>query len=126
MTVSNKQFSIWAACMVASLAAAFAAAGASQAGSGPAQCEIAAKSSGGMVAIDALAHADGALNGTYRLTVSGNGTNINQAGEFDASAGETVRLGSATLGGSGSYNVKLDVTAGGVTAQCAERVGGWL
>ncbi len=41
MTVSNKQFSIWAACMVASLSAALAAASATQSQYGPAQCEIA-------------------------------------------------------------------------------------
>lgn len=46
MTASNKQFSIWAACMVASLSAALAAASATQATHGPAQCEIAKSSRG--------------------------------------------------------------------------------
>lgn len=48
MAVSNKQFSIWVACMVASLSAALAAASAMQATQEPAQCEF-ANSSGGAV-----------------------------------------------------------------------------
>ena len=127
MTVTTKQFSIWAASMVASLAAAFAAVGATQAGSDTMRCEIAAAPSGGMTAIEGLAHAGEAAAGTYRLSISGAGANISQGGEFDALAGETVTLGSAMLGGpGGGYDVKLEVTAGGRTVQCAERVGGWL
>ena len=125
MSVTNKQFSIWAASMVASLAAAFAAAGASQASNGPALCEIVARSSGGIVAVSALAHAGGnGMTGSYRLTVSGDGTDIRQGGAFAARAGETVRLGSAELDeAGGGYDVKLDVTAGDVTASCAKYVG---
>lgn len=127
MTGTTKQFSIWAACMVASLAAAFAAAGASRANSDAVRCEIAAAKTGGGAAIEALAHADHDLTGTYRLKVSGNGARIDQGGEFDARAGTTATLGSVMLGGSGSsYDVRLEVKASGKTVTCTERVGGWL
>lgn len=125
MTGVNKQYSIWAASMVASLAAAFAAVGASQAASDRLSCEIAAHPSGGMTAIEGLAHAGESLSGSYRLTISGGGSNIRQGGAFDASAGETVTLGSATLGGSsGGYDVELELTTNGDTVRCDERVGG--
>lgn len=127
MTGTNKPFSIRAACMVASLATAFAAAGAVQASSDSLRCEIATASSNGMTSIEGLAHAAGATAGTYGMTISGNGTDIRQGGEFDARAGQTVTLGSAMLGGSGrSYDVRLEISAGGKTAHCAERVGGWF
>lgn len=124
MTGTNKHFSIWAACMVASLGAAFAAAGASQPDSGPLRCEIVASSSGGMTQIAGLAHAGKALSGSYQLRVSGPGTSINQGGEFDAASGRPATLGSVTLGGSArSYDVRLEVRAGGHTVSCAERIG---
>ena len=126
MTGTTKQYSIWAASMVASLAAAFAAAGATQAGSDSLSCEIAARPSGNVTAIEGLAHAGKALNGSYRLTVSGSGTDIRQGGAFGAAAGETARLGSVMLGGTGGYDVRLEVTADGATVRSGERVGGWL
>ena len=127
MTGTNKPFSIWAACMVASLATAFAASGAVQARSDTLRCEIAAGTSDGMISIEGLAHAAAATTGTYGMTISGAGANISQGGDFDAQAGQTVTLGSAMLGGSGrSYDVKLEISAGGATAHCAERIGGWL
>lgn len=125
MTGTTKtQFSIWAAFMVASLGAAIAASGAVQAGSSAAQCEIVAKNSGGMVSIEALAHAQTAMSGGYELTISGPGTSLNQGGAFDARAGETVSLGSAMLTASGrSYDVRLKLLADGTVSQCSERVG---
>lgn len=125
MTGTTKtQFSIWAAFMVASLGTAIAASGAVQAGGGPAQCEIVAKNSGGMVAIEALAHAQKAASGSYDLNISGRGASLDQRGDFKALSGETVTLGSAMLTASGhGYDVSLTITAGGTSAQCAQRVG---
>lgn len=123
MTATSKHFSIWAAFMVASLATAFAAAGASQAGSGALRCEIAAEVSGGATRIAGLAYADKALSGSYRLRVSGPGASIDQNGEFDAAAGGSAMLGQVMLGGDArSYDVRLEVKAAGHTASCVERI----
>lgn len=118
---NGKQFSIWAACMVASLGAAFAAAGAVQAGSQQVQCEIATRSSGSMTVIEGLVHAPKAVSGTYSMKVSGPGTNISQAGEFEASAGKTLVLSSVSLSGTGQ-RVSLDVTADGEKLSCSQRI----
>lgn len=128
MTTSNKQLSILAAGMALVAGAGFAAAGAGTAGdSGPLRCEIVSSASGGMTSIEGVAHSDRPVAGTYQLRVSGPGANISQGGEFDASAGRAATLGSVRLGGSGgSYDVKLEVKAGGHTSSCSERVGGWL
>ena len=66
MTASSKPYSIWAASMVASLAAAFAAVGATQAGAGRASCEIAANALPGVVALAGRADA-ATLPGSLRL-----------------------------------------------------------
>lgn len=119
---NSKQVSICAALIVAGLGAAFSTAGASQTGSQPVQCEIATKkSSGGMTVIEGLVHASKAISGTYRLQVSGPGTNISQGGDFDTSAGKPAVLSSIMLSGSGQ-RINLDVTAGGHTASCSRRL----
>ncbi|HUH76127.1 MAG TPA: curli-like amyloid fiber formation chaperone CsgH [Devosia sp.] len=119
---NGKQFSICAALIVAGLGAAFSAASASQAGSQPVQCEIATKkSSGGMTVIEGLVHAPKAISGTYRMKISGPGTNISQGGDFDASAGKPAVLSSIMLSGSGQ-RISLDVTADGHTASCSKRL----
>ncbi len=117
---SGKQFSIWAACMVTSLGAAFAAAGASQSAT-QVQCEIMTKSSGGMTVIEGVVHAPQSVSGSYSMKVSGNGANISQAGDFEAAAGRTAVLGSVMLSGTGQ-RVSLDVTAGGRKLSCSQRI----
>lgn len=123
MTGSTKQYSIWAASMVASLAAAFAAVGATQAGSEKMRCEIAANSAHGAVTLEGRAQAGEALAGSYRFEVSGAGTQIRQGGAFGAAAGTTATLGSVRLGGGGPYEARLEITANGMTVQCAEWTG---
>lgn len=123
MTPGTKQYSIWAASMVASLAAAFAAVGASQAGSEKIACEIVANSSRGLVTLEGRALAGEALSGSYSFEVSGTGTRIRQGGPFGAAAGATATLGSVSLGGSGPYEARLEISANGRTVQCAERTG---
>lgn len=122
----KKQYSIWAAFMVASLATAFAAAGAvsaGQTGSGKMHCEIAASSAHGVVKLEGRAHALEALSGSWRFNVEGAGAHISQSGEFDAAAGATSKLGSAQLGGGGPYEARLEIGAHGQMAQCAEWTG---
>jgi hypothetical protein len=109
--------------MVASLAAAFAAAGASQAGSEKISCEIVASSSRGLVTLAGHAQAAQPLSGSYRFEVSGAGTQIRQAGPFGTAAGASATLGSVQLGGSGPYEATLEVSANGHTVRCAEWTG---
>ena len=120
MSVTTKQYSIWAASMVASLAAAFAAVGATQAGSENLRCEIAASSAHGMLTLEGRAQAREALAGSYSFEVEGTGTRIRQGGAFDAAAGAIAALGTVRLGGGGPYEARLTITANGGTVQCAQ------
>lgn len=129
MTGSTKQYSIWAASMVASLAAAFAAVGAvsaSRAGADRMHCEIVASAARGIVTLEGRAEGVEALSGSYRFEVSGAGTQIRQGGPFGAAAGASAALGSVRLGGSGPYRATLEVSANGETVQCAGWTGGAL
>lgn len=123
MTASTKHYSIWAASMVASLAAAFAAVGAVSAGQGGdrMRCEIVANAAHGIVTLEGRVGAAAPLSGSYGFEVSGAGTHIRQGGPFDVAAGATATLGSARLGGGGPYEAKLTVNANGESVQCA----GW-
>lgn len=122
----KRQYSIWAASMVASLATAFAATGAvtaAQSGSDKMQCEIAASSARGIVTLEGRAHALETLSGSWRFNVEGTGTHISQSGELGMAAGATLKLGSVQLGGSGPYEARLEINANGQTVQCAEWTG---
>ena len=90
--------------------------------SGPVRCEIVASKANGMTRLLGVAHAGSALSGSYLFRVSGSGANISQGGGFDARAGEAATLGSVMLGGSGSYNVSLEVKANGASVSCAQRI----
>ncbi|MEX0956881.1 MAG: curli-like amyloid fiber formation chaperone CsgH [Rhizobiaceae bacterium] len=94
----------------------------------PTRCEIRSSQQGSMISLDGVFFADAAASGSYRFQVasvggSGN-TNIRQGGGFSAGAGEVVSLGKVMLGGYGaSYDASLEVTLGGETFKCSERVG---
>lgn len=122
MTGSTKHYSIWAASMVASLAAAFAAVGAvsaSRAGADRMHCEIIASASRGILTLEGRAESLEALSGAYRFEVTGPGTQIRQAGPFGTAAGAGATLGSARVGGSGPYEARLEISANGETVECA-------
>lgn len=126
MTIASKHLPILALGVAATLGAGFATAG-NGLGTGPLSCEIVATPSGRTTAIEGVVHSDATLTGSYQLRVSGPGTNISQGGPFDAAAGRPATLGSVTLGGTGgSYDVRLDVEAGGASTSCSQRIGGWL
>jgi hypothetical protein len=94
-----------------------------------ARCEIKATQQGSMISLDGKLFADSDVSGSYRLQVtsvggSGN-TNIRQGGGFSARAGDEVTLGRVMVGGSGAtYDASLEVTAGGETFKCSERIAG--
>lgn len=124
MTHMTRRFTGAGAAMLVGLAAAAATIGASQASvsDGPLSCAIETSRSGGAIAIESIARTERAASGSYSFSVRGGGTDIRQGGEFDAGAGETVTLGEVMLGG-GSYDLRLEVSAGGRSVTCAQRIG---
>lgn len=96
---------------------------------GPVRCEIRVTPEGDMVSLEALAHADRKVSGSYSFHVESagrsGGTNIEKGGAFSAAPGKPATLGAITLDAKGAiYNAKLDVTVDGKSIGCAERVGG--
>ncbi|WP_192177388.1 curli-like amyloid fiber formation chaperone CsgH [Mesorhizobium amorphae] len=96
---------------------------------GPVRCEIRATPDGGMVLLEALAHTDRNVSGTYSFHVESagrtGGTNIEQGGAFSAAPGRPATLGIVTLDAKGGvFDAKLEVTVGGNSISCAERLGG--
>jgi hypothetical protein len=91
----------------------------------PLRCEIEMSKQGGMVAMQGVVHSDVAVSGSYRFRVasagSGGNSNISQGGGFSADANDPVTLGNVMLGGGGSYDASLEVTANGETIECSER-----
>jgi hypothetical protein len=96
---------------------------------GPVHCEIRATPEGGMVSLQALAHADRNVGGTYSFHIESagrsGGTNIEQGGAFSAAPGMPAMLGTVMLEARGAvYDARLEVTVDGKSIGCAERVGG--
>ena len=110
------------------LAGAAAGTGTADASAGPLRCEIVAATENGMLTLKGVIRADAPVVGSYRFKVTGAGgggsSNIAQGGEFMAGPDEAVGLGQVMLGGGGSYDASLEITAGGETVTCRERVGG--
>ncbi|MDL2398146.1 curli-like amyloid fiber formation chaperone CsgH [Rhizobium mayense] len=103
-------------------------AGAGQSGA-PLRCEISATPEGGMLALEAVAHADKSVSGTYSFHVESvgrtGGTNIEQSGDFHAAPGQSATLGTVTLDAKGGvYDAVLDMSVGGQRVGCTQRVGG--
>lgn len=104
-----------------------------KAGGGGVRCDIEVKTLGNGVQLQGVVIAKTAIQGAYELQVSksnsgGGGSNINQAGGFDAQPGAPAKLGVVTLGGDGgSYRAKLKVMWNGEEIECEKKVGGgWL
>jgi len=96
---------------------------------GPVRCEIRVTPEGGMVSLEALAHADRNVSGTYSFHVESagrsGGTNVEQGGPFSAAPGKPATLGAVTLEAKGAvFDARLEVTVDGKSIGCAERVGG--
>lgn len=90
-------------------------------------CEIEQSTMNGALVLRGVVHAGAAVSGNYRLKVTsaggGGSANINQGGAFSAGRGDTVRLGTVMLGNRGTtYDVRLEVSAGGHDYQCVERI----
>ena len=74
-------------------------------------CEVRVRSSSNGILIQAVAHADRAINGDYELVITksggGGSSDVTQSGPFTAAAGESVTLGSTELGADGRYRAVL-------------------
>ena len=94
----------------------------------PTRCEIKTTQQGSMISLDGVFVADSDMSGSYRFQItsiggSGN-TNIRQGGGFSAEAGDEVTLGRVMVGANGAlYDASFEVTLGGETFKCSERVG---
>jgi hypothetical protein len=103
--------------------------GAGPGASQPIRCEIHVKEHGHSVALQGVAFAKTAVEGSYQLRVTKSGgagsSDINQSGDFTAAPGEPSTLGTVTLGtDGGAYVAKLTVTWQGGSTECTERVRG--
>ena len=79
------------------------------------RCEIRAEPNGGGVVLEGLVFADAPLTGTYSFRISqrspGGSSQINQGGEFEATAGEPESLGTVSVGsGPNSFTATLTVS----------------
>lgn len=94
----------------------------------PPSCQIDVSRSGAAVQIKAIVSAKGQKSGSYRLIVGssgGNSSRINQSGDYFVDNGSTV-VGEVSLGGRGSFNAHLLVSADGQSVECSRRVSGAL
>jgi hypothetical protein len=105
------------------LAGCTAAAGTGTAQAEPLRCEIVAKASGGTTRLEAIAHADRAVRGSYTFKVASSGpsgsSNIQQGGAFEAGPGRSPTLGVASFGG--RYDARLEITADGRKVDCQRK-----
>lgn len=113
------------AALALTLAGCAASAGSGSASAGPLQCEIVAKTSGGMTRLEAVAHAERPTSGQYSFQISSSGasgsSNVRQGGEFEAAPGRSATLGTAGFGAGASYKATLEVNANGERVTCEKR-----
>lgn len=94
-------------------------------GSAPAiVCIVEAERSGSMIALNGRVEARVAARGVYRLAIVKDGpsgaSRVEQSGGFDVAAGQTARVGSATLDFSARTHLaaRLDIEADGQRFAC--------
>ena len=68
-------------------------------GDSPLACAVHIRHDGGALVLEGLVRSQTDLAGTYAFAVDGPGTRLRQGGPFTAAAGQTARLGRATLSG---------------------------
>jgi hypothetical protein len=85
----------------------------------PFSCALLARQDGGSVVLEGQVTAHDAVSGTYELRVRGSGVSIDQGGGISVGAGQSVRLGEATISGRASdYDASLTITIGGQAYVC--------
>lgn len=119
---------LMSAAFAAALSGAALTANSGQAHSNETRCEIVTETSGGMVTLQGVVHAEAPLSGSYTFRVEsaggGGGSNIRQGGSFSAAPGQPAKLGKVTLGGGGAvYDATLGVDTNAGRFTCHERAG---
>lgn len=99
--------------------------------SGAIQCEVRVTPFDGLVELEGIARVDAAVSGTYRFRIVGSGgagsSSVEQGGSFAASPNAPAVLGKVVLGSQGaSYDVRLGLSAGHDSVECARHVGSAL
>lgn len=85
----------------------------------PLSCTVDVRSQSGMLMIEGVLAAEENVAGTYHLSVSRHGAEINQGGPFSVRAGGTERLGQVTINGpASSLDAELILEVNGKTARC--------
>jgi len=119
---------LMSAAFAAALSGAALTANSGQAHSNETRCEIVTETSGGMITLQGVVHADTPLSGSYTFRVEsaggGGGSNIRQGGSFSAAPGQPAKLGRVMLGGGGAvYDATLGVDTNAGRFTCHERAG---
>ncbi len=95
----------------------------------PVRCEIQAIPDNGGIILEGLVHTESQIKGSYRFQVvttsrAGN-SNVSQGGYFSAGPDDPMTLGKVMVGNRGAtYEINLEVTAGGETFECARHIDG--
>lgn len=85
----------------------------------PLTCVIDVTSRGGMLTVEGVLSAEETVAGTYNLSVTRQGAELNQGGPFAVRAGTTERLGRVTINGPASaLDAELTLEVNGRTASC--------
>ncbi len=119
---------LMSAAFAAALSGAALTANSGHAHSNETRCEIVTETSGGMITLQGVVHADTPLSGSYTFRVEsaggGGGSNIRQGGSFSAAPGQPAKLGRVMLGGGGAvYDATLGVDTNAGRFTCHERAG---
>ena len=131
MTILEKRIAMASAALLVVIAAGAAGAPAGRDGSTsePLRCQIRDTVQGDAILLEPIVYANTSTSGTYTVSVSGGGTsgstNIRQGGAFEAGPGIPASLGRMSVEANGAaYDVKLKVTAGGMSVSCVKKVSG--
>ncbi|MCB1339211.1 MAG: hypothetical protein KDK10_17745 [Maritimibacter sp.] len=88
-------------------------------GGEPVQCGVATAEAGGATTFRPWVRTVAAGSGSYRFAVSGPGTEIDQAGDFETAPGRPERLGEVQLAGRpGRYEIAFTVRVAGEDYLC--------
>lgn len=128
MFYTSKSVAAAAAAVAVALSGTALMAGSGEAHSGDTRCEIVKETSGGMVTLQGVVHAETPLSGSYMFRVEsaggGGGSNIRQGGSFTAAPGQPATLGRVMLGSRGTvFDATLDIDSDAGRFTCSERAG---
>jgi hypothetical protein len=105
--------------------AGVAASTTSGADNGGLACGVSTQTAGGMLTLEGVVQSPEAISGEYRFALKSSGgggsTNINQGGQFSATAGMPVSLGKVTVNAGANIDLDFNVTFGGRKYDCSQQ-----